>query len=230
MHINANTSICSDKLVLVPYCKHHVLTYHEWMKDPEIQAATASEPLTLEEEYGMQSSWRKDGDKLTFIITLPATEPGEHKEGEMIGDVNLFISQQDSDDSDDGGSEFIGELELMIATKEHRGKGYGPAAILMFLWYIVTHQQDILNEYHGSKREEAVVGAKQAENTFDYFAVKIGQSNEKSIKLFESLGFKKVQEESNYFGEYELRLQVTRDEVLGMLVRYGLDNVDEKRY
>ena len=81
-------------MLLVPYSAHHVPKYHEWMKDPvgavssryryeshdqqEIQLATASEPLTLDQEYAMQQSWRADADKLTFIIcrsglALPAT-------------------------------------------------------------------------------------------------------------------------------------------------------------
>lgn len=29
--------------------------YHEWMKSPELLETTASEPLSLEEEYNMQS-------------------------------------------------------------------------------------------------------------------------------------------------------------------------------
>lgn len=45
------------------------------MKSKELQKLTASEPLTLEEEYKMQKSWRDDADseiykntKLNFII------------------------------------------------------------------------------------------------------------------------------------------------------------------
>ncbi|OAP54904.1 hypothetical protein AYL99_10604 [Fonsecaea erecta] len=44
----------------------------------EIQEATASEPLTLEEEYAMQRSWRDDGDKLTFIVCRPHQHHHHH--------------------------------------------------------------------------------------------------------------------------------------------------------
>lgn len=36
--------------------------YHEWMKSEELRRLTASEPLTLEQEYAMQRSWREDAD------------------------------------------------------------------------------------------------------------------------------------------------------------------------
>lgn len=34
----------------------HVPRYHEWMSDPAVREATASEELTLEEEYEMQGA------------------------------------------------------------------------------------------------------------------------------------------------------------------------------
>ncbi|KAI9218343.1 hypothetical protein BC828DRAFT_388923 [Blastocladiella britannica] len=78
MRINARTVLSQSEpaqhpritgtLSLVPYLPCHVPLYHEWMKNPELLAATASEPLSLREEYEMQQSWRNDPDKLTFIL------------------------------------------------------------------------------------------------------------------------------------------------------------------
>lgn len=48
------------QLILVPYRKKYVAQYHAWMQDSFLQEMTASEPLTLEEEYEMQASWRDD--------------------------------------------------------------------------------------------------------------------------------------------------------------------------
>ena len=65
--------------------------YHEWMKDPYLLEATASEPLSLKEELDMQKAWLLDEDKLTFII---------HHKGVMVGDINLFFDVEE--DEEDG--------------------------------------------------------------------------------------------------------------------------------
>lgn len=57
--------------------------YHEWMKSPELQQLTASEPLTLEQEYDMQKSWREDDD---------SKETSAHKITLCSGFINLLKS------------------------------------------------------------------------------------------------------------------------------------------
>nr|CCA28243.1 conserved unknown protein putative [Albugo laibachii Nc14] len=65
---NASWRFVGEHIELVPYEPEHVPKYHEWMSDPILQECTASEPLTLDQEYAMQTSWRDDPKKCTFII------------------------------------------------------------------------------------------------------------------------------------------------------------------
>ncbi|KAF9573060.1 N-acetyltransferase 9, partial [Lunasporangiospora selenospora] len=63
-----------EKCVLVPYLKRHVEHYNKWMQSPELLEMTASEPLTIEEEYEMQRSWREDENSRIstgFVCCLP---------------------------------------------------------------------------------------------------------------------------------------------------------------
>ncbi|KAK1069777.1 hypothetical protein LTR74_004656 [Friedmanniomyces endolithicus] len=174
MKVNQHHALSTHKVLLLPYSVHHVPTYHTWMQDPELQSATASEPLTLDEEYAMQRSWREDADKLTFIVCLPlahsdtrqaAIQVGVDDSPErMVGDINLFISQPADDDEDDdeddhgnyGRESVIGEIELMIARKDLHRQGYGRAALLTFMGYIIFHWSTICLEY-GSSPQQAVV-------------------------------------------------------------------------
>ncbi|XP_054544946.1 alpha/beta-tubulin-N-acetyltransferase 9 isoform X3 [Talpa occidentalis] len=100
------------------------------MKSEELQRLTASEPLTLEQEYAMQRSWREDVDKCTFIV-LDAdkwrAQPASPEESCMAGDVNLFLT--------DRGDPTLGEIEVMIAEPSCRGRGFGTEAVLMMMSY-----------------------------------------------------------------------------------------------
>jgi len=153
----------------------------------------------------MQQSWRADADKLTFIIcrsgvALTATREGRLDVDSMIGDVNLFISLA----GDEANRPILlGELELMIAERSEHRKGYGRSALLAFLQYIIRHEMDILREFQGAQPSSQTLGH---QCRFDHFAVKIGESNHRSIALFEGLGFHKTSDAPSYFEEYELRL------------------------
>ncbi|XP_061472081.1 alpha/beta-tubulin-N-acetyltransferase 9 isoform X5 [Rhineura floridana] len=132
------------------------------MKSEELQRLTASEPLSLEQEYEMQCSWREDADKCTFIVldTDKWSKQTITEEDCMVGDVNLFLT--DSEDPT------LGEIEIMIAEASYRGRGFGKEATLIMMLYGMTH-----------------LG-------LTTFEAKIGLENETSIGMFKKIHFKEV--------------------------------------
>ncbi|KAL1635155.1 hypothetical protein SLS56_001907 [Neofusicoccum ribis] len=226
MKVNEHTAVLAPRVLLVPYSAHHVPTYHKWMQDPAIQEATASEPLTLDEEYAMQRSWRSDADKLTFIACVapePQPQPPArirarvHDAADaMIGDVNLFLVPDDEDDDDDGEQEggsgghrppananVVGELEIMVARPAHQNRGLGAAVLAAFLAYVRRHLDAILAEYAAGEGGREKVALK-------HLRVKIGAVNARSLRLFEKVGFVRTSETPNFFGELELRRGLER--------------------
>lgn len=160
MKLNWNTKVMGEKVILVPYGPQHVPKYHEWMKSDELQYLTGSEPLTLEEEFEMQETWKNSEDKCTFIILHKETfEKNNHEIDAMVGDTNIFIRVEDNGDK-------IGEAEIMVADQQFRGQKLGWQAMICMFLYAVNH----LN--------------------LDSFEVKIKFDNAKSIKMFEKLHFK----------------------------------------
>jgi RimJ/RimL family protein N-acetyltransferase len=177
----------------------------------------------------MQASWRQDADKLTFIIcTSPytpsalsdisvhgeVTREREDTPNHMIGDVNLFLYP--SKECDDGPGELgrhetgkmdaVGELEIMIARSDARGKGLAQEALHAFIWYISTSLPAILDEYAKGASDTA------KPKSLSYLRVKIDKDNIRSLRLFKTLGFSQASE-PNYFGEVELRSEVVRHKI-----------------
>ncbi|NXY84773.1 NAT9 acetyltransferase, partial [Alcedo cyanopectus] len=162
MKTNQNTVLQGKRVTLVPYTAAHVPRYHEWMQSQELQRLTASEPLSLEQEYEMQRSWRDDADKCTFIVLDAERWRGQECADQdcMVGDVNLFLT--------DAKDPTLGEIEIMIAESGYRGRGFGKEATLMMMSYGVRKL--------GLTKYEA----------------KIGQENAASICMFKKLHFKEV--------------------------------------
>ncbi|KAM3958247.1 microtubule-associated Nat9 [Aphomia sociella] len=128
MKLNSNIKIIGINTILVPYREHHVPKYHMWMKSEELQRLTASEPLSLKQEYEMQKSWLEDEDKCTFIILHKDTRNDEIES--MIGDTNIFITDKEN---------CIGEIEIMIAEPSARGKKLGWEAVILMLIYGIKY-------------------------------------------------------------------------------------------
>lgn len=125
----------------------------------------------------------------------------------MLGDVNLFLFDDDSEECEKGRTRMVGEIEIMIAAKEQQGKGLGRAALTLFLHYVFKNCENLVKERFGSSGS-VLDGASIP--TLSSLRVKINQTNTPSIKLFESVGFVKKSGSANYFGEFELVLQDMR--------------------
>ncbi|CAN6307679.1 unnamed protein product [Urochloa humidicola] len=154
--------VLGERAVLVPYLREHVPRYHEWMQDPALLEATASEPLSLDQEFDVHRSWTLDPLKHTFIVLVKELIEGEFAPGNphieaMVGDVNIYMN--DPDDTQ------LAEIEIMIAEHKSRGKGIGQEAILLMMAFAV--------EKYG----------------IHTFRAKISESNVASLKLFKKLGF-----------------------------------------
>ena len=151
---------------MVPYRPEHVERYHEWMQSPDLLEATGSEPLSLQEEYEMQQSWRDDPSKCTFIVlakekcdmgtTMEHLDSQEDNDfvnrnlDAMVGDVNLFLSEQDSEDVSDEQEGFSttdenenekmqAEVDIMIAERWGQRKGIGKEATSLMIQYATSH-------------------------------------------------------------------------------------------
>ncbi|XP_048466731.1 N-acetyltransferase 9 isoform X2 [Rhincodon typus] len=132
------------------------------MKSEELQKLTASEPLTLEQEYQMQINWQEDADKCTFIVLdkLKWVSDSCTEEDCMVGDVNLFLTDPEDPTT--------AEIEIMIAEPSYRGKGFGKEATMMMMYYGVTK-----------------LGIKK-------FQAKINLENTISITMFQNFHFEEV--------------------------------------
>lgn len=166
-----------------------------------MQDATASEPLTLDEEYENQVSWREAHDKLTFIVCRPrgagdgGTRPDEYgaREEHMRGDVNLFLYPDDEEPHGAVAATWlVGEVDVMIADEAHTGQGLGSGAVRALLTYVQRHEARLLAQYGGGRavRLRRVMA-------------KIKEGNRRSTALFERLGFA-PRGRVNYFGERTL--------------------------
>jgi RimJ/RimL family protein N-acetyltransferase len=162
MRCNSDLVLHGKRVILVPYLEQHVPKYNAWMQSTHLQELTESEPLTIDEEYAMQASWRNDKDKLTFILidkSLMAPALMHHDLNAQCGDVNLYLNLNDHESSS------VAEIEVMVAEEGSRRKGIAKEALQIMMAYAVTDLK------------------------VTSFVAKILESNEPSIRLFESLGY-----------------------------------------
>ncbi|KAI0104867.1 acetyltransferase domain-containing protein [Nemania sp. FL0031] len=231
MRLNEDIAISTPKILLVPYDAHHVGQYHKWMQDEALREATASDLLTLDEEYENQLSWRAAHDKLTFIVCQPVsgtattTETGIEnadvpsaaltiRAGEddapprMVGDVNLFLTPCDDDDEENdesNGQNDLLDLELQgeidIMIAAPGNRGKGLGEAAVRAF--LRFLAGHLNAIVG----DYVRGASPSlgDARLKRLVAKINADNAGSIRLFGNLGFHRIGD-PNYFNEISMVL------------------------
>ncbi len=101
MKANESTVLIGRKVVLVPYNEGHVTVsmtvmllliaelalqkYHSWMENDELRSLTASERLTLEEEFDMQR-------KRNMSDRVPVSHPSFRKMAGRRRQADLYNS------------------------------------------------------------------------------------------------------------------------------------------
>ncbi|KAK7452098.1 hypothetical protein VKT23_012202 [Stygiomarasmius scandens] len=203
------------------------------MQDPEIRELTASEELSLEEEFDMQRKWREDEDKLTFIIlargppqaSIPPNsmqppedivDPNDPRlDGfSMVGDVNLFFSGTipslnnagKGEEQDDEAEEFTAEAEIMIAEPAYRRQGLAFEALQLMLCYATGCYAEVFSSASPPRSESDSVFFPKLPNPVPPTSLltRISETNAPSISLFEKLGFR-VTKRVEVFKEVEMR-------------------------
>ncbi|KAG7675109.1 putative N-acetyltransferase 9-like protein [Nannochloris sp. 'desiccata'] len=106
MRANSNLTLHGERVIL---------------KDPALLEATASEPLSIEEEYGMQVSWAEDEAN---------TEGTGTHGGGMAGDVNLYWNDHDDPNT--------AEIEIMVAEQRSRRKGIAREVLTLLMTYALS--------------------------------------------------------------------------------------------
>jgi RimJ/RimL family protein N-acetyltransferase len=120
-----NEALClvGEGISLIPYTPAHVPVYHGWMENPTLLQATASERLTLSEEFENCRTWHLDNSKCTFIILAGGLHAAD---AAPVGDVNLFL---------DGEDPRRAEVSIMVAVSSVRRTGCATEALrLLTAW------------------------------------------------------------------------------------------------
>jgi len=131
----------TDDISFVPFEQHHVDRYTSWMQDTDILRDTATdECMSRKQVDDMRLSYAKNADKICFVIEL---------NGDMIGDINLFKSV------DDTSGKRVGEISVLIAEKAHRRKGYGRKSVKWIMQH--CHDEvDVFEVHIGMKNKPSI--------------------------------------------------------------------------
>ena len=209
MRDNWNHIVKVGQVALVPYQRSFVPKYHDWLEDEWLRDMTATERLSLEEEYEAQAAWINDKEKCTFIVfekdsitSDSDTTASEQESGSTNTNTNSNTSSDTSNNINVNLNGMVGDTNLFLMDDE-RGDEYDLQDIEF------TSQGKIMNDnnIHLYKRHTAEIMVMIGENKsrrkgyaldavlgmMEYgrkylnitrFIAKISDENEASIKMF----------------------------------------------
>lgn len=198
-------------------------------QDPALLEATASEPLTLDEELDMQRDWRDDADKCTFIVLARERLEEWAADGDDPAGVVVPPPPADSESDDENVAELqqllpprfigrtldamIGDVNLFLTEEgedEEEPSEDGPGEDAARTTPRPQAELDVMIADASFRRRN--LGAELALTMMHYgatrlrvrrFFVKIHENNRASLRLFEKVGFSKCAYAA-CFGEHEL--------------------------
>ena len=215
---------------IVPFFKgpEHLPNYHEWMQDPFLLDATASEPLTMEQEVEMQQSWRDDEKKCTFIILArDLVNTNSTCDGIKQSDIPPPPLQERCDDKgvypklvEQTLHAMIGDINLFLSEEEDekvaeylQNSNNNCSAESESNTSSIVHQAELDLMIARPSHRHKGLGAELVLTMMHYgasvltirrFFVKIKDTNTSSLRLFrDKLGFS-LCAYAECFGEYEL--------------------------
>ena len=202
------------------------------MQDSFLLDATASEPLSMEEEIKMQKEWRDDEHKCTFIILArdllqgqgspdfprcPCDNGSSNERSSfpklieqtlhcMIGDINLFLSEEEEEEEElDEEESFRRQQNLQNGTQQVETK---PPELTQAELDLMIAESSHRNKKLGSELALMMMHYGASQLNIRRFFVKIKDTNNSSLRLFkEKLGFVECAY-AECFGEYELEVKM----------------------
>lgn len=239
MKSNYELCLSGESCIFVPYRPEHLPNYHEWMQDPFLLEATASEPLSMDEEIKMQREWRYDEKKCTFILLardLCCSQPGEEKNNDIIPPPPPTESEMSEKKKpypqlvEQTLDAMIGDINLFLSEEElEESEDDQQQRIEQLASQSTTTTPENLTQGEldlmiaAASHRHKNLGTELALTMMHYgakhlqlrrFFVKIKDTNHSSLKLFkEKLGFVQCAY-AECFGEYELECKCETSELM----------------
>jgi len=212
------TCIFGNEIVLVPYQHEHVARYHEWMSNPELLELTASEQLTLEQEYKMQKEWADDDKKCTFIILERCRVTG------IPSAIEKLENKRQKNSRSDPSSTHLSLFPILFKDDGFVFRNVDAMVGDVNLFLSDIDEDDDIDERKCSL-PISVTSACQRKQGVQRFFVKISESNFASRQMFDRVLKFKQCHYAKCFQEYELEFVCTEKESLGLLREWNA-NVD----